>query len=254
MNPGIIQLSRPFAVMPRGLLGYQTPVPTTYPLAASDGNITNGLVAWWKLDETKGVVASDSSGNGLNGTLNGGFQFSYSPGIVGNSLANMLGTTGGGATRYISVPNNALLNFANDFTMCGWCNNRSEGFAFKKNDSNTLGQYNFSIRSPGYNGIYFRTGSISDVYPTTDQYPLLIDGYWHHVCATRSVNIVSIYIDGIKLKVTGNPAYYSFAANTVPLQLLGNGSADDLRMYNRALSDSEVKALYEYRSPKYWEP
>src|SRR6185503_13098498 len=36
---------------------------------AAIGSSTNGLVGWWKLDETEGTLASDSSGNGHNGTL-----------------------------------------------------------------------------------------------------------------------------------------------------------------------------------------
>ena len=32
----------------------------------------NGLVAWWKFDETNGTVAYDSSGNGNDGNLTNG--------------------------------------------------------------------------------------------------------------------------------------------------------------------------------------
>ena len=35
------------------------------------GNTYAGLVGWWKFDETSGVIAIDSSGNGHEGTLNG---------------------------------------------------------------------------------------------------------------------------------------------------------------------------------------
>ena len=33
---------------------------------------TDGLVGWWKFDETSGTVAHDSSGNGNDGSLNNG--------------------------------------------------------------------------------------------------------------------------------------------------------------------------------------
>src|SRR5262245_58886722 len=39
-----------------------------YAAAAGSMPSTNGLVGWWKLDETEGTVASDSSGNGHHGT------------------------------------------------------------------------------------------------------------------------------------------------------------------------------------------
>ena len=37
-----------------------------------NGSLTEGLVGWWKFDETDGTVASDSSGNGNDGTLTNG--------------------------------------------------------------------------------------------------------------------------------------------------------------------------------------
>jgi len=36
---------------------------------AAIGSSTDGLVGWWKADETEGTMAADSSGNGQNGTL-----------------------------------------------------------------------------------------------------------------------------------------------------------------------------------------
>ena len=37
-----------------------------------NGSLTEGLVGWWKFDETEGNIASDSSGNGNDGTLTNG--------------------------------------------------------------------------------------------------------------------------------------------------------------------------------------
>ena len=34
-------------------------------------DLKNGLVGWWKFDETKGKVAKDSSGSGHDGKLSG---------------------------------------------------------------------------------------------------------------------------------------------------------------------------------------
>jgi len=46
------------------------------------------MVAYWKLDETSGTTASDSSGNGYHGTLEGGFAFDTAAvlGPLGNAL------------------------------------------------------------------------------------------------------------------------------------------------------------------------
>jgi hypothetical protein len=253
MNQGVIPISRQFAVMPRGLLGYQTPVPTTYPLASSDGNITNGLVAWWKLDEASGGVAADSSGNGLNGTLVSGHRFQNTPGAVGNCLTGM--TT----LRPVTVANNALLNFTGDFTICYWAlpsaiDAGGAGLTITKNTNNAIGQWNLSLRSTGYNGFYFRPGTGgSDAIPLRSQIALIHNGYWHHICATRVGAVIRLYLDGVRVPSSGG-GYADFSGNTQTLRLVGTGAMDDARLYDRALSDTEVRALFEYRGTKYWEP
>ncbi|XVQ83858.1 glycoside hydrolase family 43 protein [Microbispora siamensis] len=63
------------------------------PSAASAAD--EGLALWYKLDETSGTVASDSSGNGRNGTLNG--DASWGDGL-------RLGGTNG----YVKVPDNLM--------------------------------------------------------------------------------------------------------------------------------------------------
>lgn len=45
-----------------------------------------GLIGWWKLDETEGTVAADSSGNGHNGTLLGNPKWLPTGGKIGGAL------------------------------------------------------------------------------------------------------------------------------------------------------------------------
>ena len=54
----------------------------------NDG-ILNGLVGWWKFDETNGTVAYDSSGNGNDGNLTNG------PTWVGGKIGGALSFDGG---------------------------------------------------------------------------------------------------------------------------------------------------------------
>ena len=48
------------------------------------GNASADLVAHWRFDETSGTTALDSSGNGLNGTLEGDPQ--WVAGAIGGAL------------------------------------------------------------------------------------------------------------------------------------------------------------------------
>ena len=82
----------------------------------------------------------------------------------------------------------------------------------------------------------------------------LRDNMWHNVVGVidRSDSTASIYIDGIyKNKITFSASVY----NTDNLAIGGwlgpenfNGDIDDVRIYNRALSANDVKALYDV----YW--
>jgi hypothetical protein len=245
MNDGIIKMSPQFASMPRALLGAASTVPTPLPYWPYDANnITSGLVGWWKCDEINGTTAVDSSGNGMNGTLSGGARFSENPGIIGNSL---------GPNKTIVVPNNALQNFAGNFTLSGWSKATFLGWGFVKNSNNTLGQYLFQMRpNAPYNGLYFRSNTNFDVGLSVNMTALLTDGNWHHLCVTRTGTAIAIYIDAVR-RGFGAPTLGNFSTNTLNLTMASGGSMDDMRMYNRALSPAEVASLYAYRGRNLYE-
>ena len=71
------------------------------PAKATEGDLTTDLVGWWKLDETSGTVAADSSGNGRAGTVTGGASWNAGDGFT---------FTGGAASagNGIRLPDNLL--------------------------------------------------------------------------------------------------------------------------------------------------
>ena len=69
------------------------------------------LVGYWNFDEGSGTVALDSSGNGLDGTLNGDPQW-----VVGQV---------GGALEFdgddsVEIPHNYLLSITDEITITAW--------------------------------------------------------------------------------------------------------------------------------------
>ena len=80
------------------------------------------------------------------------------------------------------------------------------------------------------------------------------DGQWHHVAVTITLNTnVSFYVDGVAtsvspLKVTGAGSNYAWLligqAAYAPLGNYFNGSMDEVQIYSRALSASEIGGLY----------
>jgi hypothetical protein len=75
------------------------------------------------------------------------------------------------------------------------------------------------------------------------------DGNWHNIVAIKTSNIIYYYVDGV---AAGTSTSLSSIATTdvLTLGVWNNngqyfpGSMDDVRVYNRALSATEISALY----------
>jgi hypothetical protein len=79
-------------------------------------------------------------------------------------------------------------------------------------------------------------------------------GEWYHVAIVARNGSQEFYVNGEKIASTGHTLRYTFAykafigvsANqNTPVLNYFHGSIDDVRIYNRALSEAEVQALYE---------
>ena len=75
------------------------------------------IVAYWNFDEGVGETAADSSGNGNDGTLNGGVE--WTEGAIGNALLF------NGIDGYVEVPDSDSLHVV-DFTIEAWVKVESE--------------------------------------------------------------------------------------------------------------------------------
>jgi hypothetical protein len=212
--------------------------------------LTNGLVAYYPFNGN----ANDASGNGNNGTVNGATfttdRFGYTNNAlvfdsnnVSTSFFPPLGTSSRSISIWFNVTNNlqmTFLGYGGDGVY--W------GDRFELNMSET-----------GNLGLDFSGAGVT----TTSSYN---DGNWHQFVVVAPTNAAltdaSLYVDGMPQT---NLSYYNNAAmntaGTSPL-VIGKlfftdftgstypvvGSLDDIRIYNRALSSSEVAGLYQFES------
>src|SRR5262249_17086384 len=79
---------------------------------AAAGPSTNGLAGWWKLDETEGTVASDSSGNGHAGKLLNGPVWTTGP--VRGALSF------DGTNDQVTCTESPALSISGDMTIAFW--------------------------------------------------------------------------------------------------------------------------------------
>ncbi len=227
-------------------------------------------VAHYKLDEcTGGTIHSNNEvyNSGLNGTWSGsgGSQTSVGDcdtpssawynGAAGkfNSSLNFDGTD-----DKVTVNSTANINLFNELSFGAWVKTSYSGSnsltLLSKGDfeiSGTTSKYSLALSSSGYPVAYYKNLSYS-LGGTTN----IRDGNWHHVFSTISSqnNSWKLYVDGAMVATSGVTAAASTdTTGNLDIGALvyygGSGSfmlgqIDDARIYNYALSEQQVKLIY----------
>ncbi|MFO0869119.1 MAG: LamG-like jellyroll fold domain-containing protein [Pirellulales bacterium] len=213
---------------------------------ASPAPSTNQLVSLWKGEGN----ANDSGSNNNNGTVSG--TVTYSPGQSGQAF-NFNGSS------YVSVASPSRLDLSGSLTISTWVylntNNFNRGMVYKGTFNGSQGVYSLGFFTPNSNRLTFRlNGSTSEGNGQTTSNAALTPGSWYHVAAVynKEAGTQKIYINGVE--DISRP--YSLAIGTVtsPLILGGyynssfllNGKLDEVGIYSRALSPTEVRDIYQY--------
>ena len=237
LNGTLLVFSALFSLVTLGL-AQTTPVCTPPP---------SGMVGWWPGDGN----ANDIFG-GNNGTLVGGVAFT--PGMVGQAFSF------NGTSAYVSVPDSQSLRLGtSDFTIDFWLNTTQTG----PNYGWLL--WKTSCDSPACPGWEVWTGASPENVITIAvcgtqfgcqewaNHTIVNDGQWHFVALTRSGTILKAYVDGIDNTYIDADPGVSDPTNSLPL-LFGdganfyNGQLDEIEIFNRALSISEIQAIYNAKS------
>jgi len=211
-----------------------------------------GLVGYWNLDQGSGSIANDSSGYNNHGTIYGA---SWTSGKVNGGL------NFDGFNDYVNCGNNATLDPTKEATIAAWVN-------FKKLPS-TAGHI-MAVAGRSYNGadldmqaepdnkfkFYIGSGApnvaISNTVAQADK--------WYHVVGTYQANSnIKIYVNGtldgttsIGIARVHNPGTFCFGASSYWGGRFFNGTIDEVKIYNRALSAEEVKAEYEGTAKRFF--
>ncbi len=208
---------------------------------------TNGLVAYYPFNNS----ANDASGNNNNGTCydgvistsdrfrnpNSAYKFAY-----GN---------------YIEVPRSASLEPTTGLTLVAWVHPDSIqawGSIVNKRYDELFTPYNsyFLGQTPNANKWSFFTNVNNYVYDTATIKPFV----WTCLVATWNGFTNCLYINGNKVAEVANTKaipYSSLSLRIGAAVLIDykhrleqgfNGVIDDVRIYNRALGQAEIKAVY----------
>ena len=195
----------------------------------------SGLVSWW---QGRGNAADSVGGN--NGTLIG--NAALGPGRVGQ------GFVFDGSSDAVRVGPAANLQFQ-DFTIEAWIKRASisiASFDFSGGEIFGFGSGGYCLGMNDNGSLYLTKVDIDNVTLS----PGITDTDFHHVAVTKSGTTVVFYIDGVAYSV---PAYNTSYVFSTPAAIgargdtLANsffGSIDEVSVYNRPLSASEIQAIY----------
>jgi hypothetical protein len=191
---------------------------------------TNGLIGYWKFDETAGTTASDSSGRSNTGTLVSGPAW-ISSGKVNGALSF------DGVNDYVSLSSQSL---PSAFTLSAWVWAHVAG-----NDEQTL----FSVRNRQFylsSNVYsfWNNGSAG-----SSSFGVVPSGSWQHITYTYD----GVTLRGFLNAVQSATAVTAAISTGIGIPRIGShdsggnyfsGLLDEIRLYNRALSAQEVLAVY----------
>lgn len=208
----------------------------------SDAN----LVAYWKLDESSGN-ASDSKGTN---TLTNNASATYSQGKFNN------GVNLNGSSQYLSsstIPQTG----AGSFTASAWIKGSSfasDGAVIGWGTGSVSNGTTMDIRSGKMYADFYASGSV--VGSTT-----MSTGIWYHVTYTWDGTNFRVYVNGVLDGTSGSIGGVNVTSSALAIGRAFwaagnyfNGQIDDVAVFTRALSASEIQTLYFAGATKLYMP
>jgi hypothetical protein len=214
---------------------------------------TNGLIAYFNFNSS---LTNNGSASITANTYNTNYT-TNNPNIAGQSIQYT-----GNLNSYTEFTDNGNLDFtgSTNFTI-------SFGFLFSGTANGGIidnclnyggwGLYVWSTVSGVWNLQFnYKNNSVGSAAATA-----ITPNTWQHITAVRNNGTISIYINGIhKLSATEGTTTQSYPINpitgalswsgfTPPRYNPLNGKLDELRIYNRALSNIEIASLTPYALP-----
>jgi hypothetical protein len=196
--------------------------------------VSSGLLAYWPMDikDIISATSTDRSGNSKDGTISGTVT------VTGGQSGQALNFNG--STNYVTAPN---VSTPTAITVSAWVYSTNFGgnmFVVQKAVVNQQWQLFFE----GGSRLYW--GTNHDIFCDKPS-----DSAWHHIVATQSGTAGKIYIDGVECTsgtvtaIGQGSGLIWIGAHDVGPGYLFNGKIDEVRVYNRALSATEIKVLYQ---------
>ena len=203
-----------------------------------------GLVGYWKFDENSGKFALDSSGNENLGTLvnsptwttGKNYQTPYALNFASGS--------------YVNAGNSSILNPSGNYTLSAWLRRTgTEAYPISTYGIVTKGAVQYGMWLYG-STLYVMNGTTG--VNVGDGDIILPLNTWTHLALIFNGSSMILYVNGVPYW-TGTGSSVSSGTGNVQIgyinQYMFNGTIDEVKIWNRTLSASEVMSEYTHYCP-----
>lgn len=215
-----------------------------FTIGSTDNLLNVGLVGYWPMEEGGGNRMMDQSGNNLHANIIDNRDIIWENGKEGKAI-NLTGNI----NRYGVITHQPILNIPNAITLAAWVKptQLQRGTIISKNAGN-----GFELWLDMNGNIEFRLnrGTSGSTYRLVSNfnYSNRLNN-WIHVAATFDGTTSKIYINGEENIIATYPPFtIGTSSGNLTIGSLGDiqrwrGSLDEVRLYNRALNQSEILLL-----------
>ncbi len=225
----------------------------------SKAGLSNGLAGYWTMDgkdiNWRANTIADKSANGITGTF---INMSTTTSPVLGKLGQAINFVSG-VSQYINLGSNSSLRFGQNVSVSAWV---------YPTVANMNGKYIFTFDSGACCGINYALGSgisgsaghfgfvINVSGQTTEDPSTYTPNKWYHLVGTYDGSTINFYSNGALIATRSYSSSMSLYNNNIATiggaqtngaagSNLFDGYIDDVRVYGRTLSASEVSQLYK---------
>jgi len=208
----------------------------------------NQIIGWWQLDDASSSTATDSSAYGNDGTLVGNVAW------TDDAEQGWCLDFPGNPTDYVTIPNESDYDLTGNMTVMAWM---KAGYIDWRNFSTIIAKgqdpTGWALQKAGRdNAMGFYVGVSGMPWDGIKAGVGIFDGQWHHVAGVYDGSNAYIYIDGgldsNSVACSGSIATNDYdvymGLNSQSMGRSWEGLVDDVRVYNYALTQSEINDIY----------
>lgn len=224
-----------------GPAGSNTKTQTGYITVSQASASTGGLVAAYNFEEASGTTVVDASGQGNHGTISGATR--TTSGKFGSALSF------DGVNDWVTVNDANSLDLTNGMTLAAWV----------YPTTTMSGWRTVVLKEEASSGVYYLYANLDTNQPggivdTSNNGELVVSGKsqlpvntWTHLAVTYNGQYQRLYVNGVE--VAAQPQTGTMSTSNGALRIGGNsiwneffkGRIDEIRVYNQALSATEIK-------------